>query len=291
MKKIALIALTLVMLLAVVAMPLSVSADESSDVTDTPEVVAAPTTTRVMDMNKFNVSAGSATAKQGDLVEIPVTIETNPGIWGVNIDVHYDEKVMVLQNIVFSDEFKKDMACIEIDNLASDVDHNYNIPFGLYAEANSLTSNVKTTGLLATVTFLVIPGCELGTTDITLTYKPSNIIDVDGNNVLSAMYNGTVEVTKGKDAEPGVTYFPSRTRKSTTAAQSGALGGNSLIFILIGVVLVVGVVLAILVVRKPAPADEKVTKAVAAKPADDKPAPKKTEEDAPAEDDGIDDQA
>ena len=297
MKKIALFLLTMILLLTM-ALPMSVMADESdvSDASDALDVATAPTTaTRVMDASKFNVSVGTATAKQGDTVQIPVTIETNPGVWGFTLDVHYDEKVMVLQTVVFADELKKDMTCLDVDNLSATADHNYNIPFGLYAEGTSLTKNVTTTGLLATLTFLVIPGCDLGESEISLTYKPNNVINVDGDNVKSAMYTGLVEVTKGKPAEAGVTYFPSRTRKSTTTeAKSGALGGTSLILIVVGVVVVVGVVLAILVVRKPADSGEKTVKATAAKPDADesKPTPKKTEpDDASSEDDGIDEQA
>ena len=300
MKKIALFLLTMILLLTM-ALPMSVMADESdvSDASDALDVATAPTTaTRVMDASKFNVSVGTATAKQGDTVQIPVTIETNPGVWGFTLDVHYDEKVMVLQTVVFADELKKDMTCLDVDNLSATADHNYNIPFGLYAEGNSLTKNVTTTGLLATLTFLVIPGCELGNTDIMLTYKPNNVIDVDGNNVKAAMYNGIVEVTKGKDAEPGVTYFPSRTRKSITSSADTKKGLNdtTLILILVGAVVVVGVVLAILVVRKPENTDENKGEAPKKVATDDGEAAPKEEkakkaEDESSEDDGIDDQA
>lgn len=278
MKKIALLALTLIVLLSSMLVPLSVSADNESDASETTTTAA----TKPLDPNKLNVSVGAATAKQGDLVEVPVVFETNPGVWGINLDVHYDENIMVLRTVTFSDEFKKDMACLDLDNLDDTKDSNYYIPFGLNATGNSLTSNVTTTGLFCTMTFLVIPGAELGDTLVTITYKPNNVIDVDGNNVKTSIPQdmGVITVTKGKPAEPGVTYFPSRTRKSTTAAKNnGALSNTQLILIVAGVVLIVGVVLAILVIRKPANKDGKAPKEAPAKPDD------------ASKDDGIDDQA
>ena len=259
MKKFVLLMLALMMLLTATLLPMSVVADES-DMSDESDVSTVPTTapttaSRELNPNKLNICVGAAAAKQGDTVEVPVTIETNPGIWGLNLDVHYDRNVLVLQTATFADGFKKDMSCLDIDNLSNDADHNYDIPFSLNVMANSITSNVKTTGLLATLTFLVIPGAELGETSISITYKPSNVIDVDGNNVLSAMHEGYVLVTEGKPAEPGVTYFPTRTTKKIAAAEdetkNGGLSSTQVILIVIGVVVVVGVVLAILVVKKP----------------------------------------
>ena len=298
MKKIVSIALALLLLLTVALLPLSVSAEGESDASDASEVITATKSTKVLNPNKLNISIGSGTAKQGDLVEIPVVFETNPGIWGVNLDVHYDENVMVLQTAVFSDEFKKDMSCIELNNLSSNPDEkNYYIPFGLNATGNSLTQNVTTTGLFATLTFLVIPGCQLGDTNISITYKPANVINVDGNEVLTSIpYDepGVVTVTKGKDAEPGVTYFPERTRKSTTAAAKTGLSDTTLILILVGVVVVVGAVLAVLVIRKPeGEADDKAAPKKKAVADDDVAAPKAKEADKDIEskEDEIDDQA
>lgn len=289
MKRIALFALTLIMLLTVTLLPLAVSAEGESDASAEPTTAG---TTRALDPNKLNISVGTATAKQGDLVEVPVIIETNPGVWGMNLDVHYEETVMVLRKVTFSDEFKKDMTCLDIDNQDDTKDSNYNIPFGLYAEGQSLTGNVKTTGLFATLTFLVIPGAELGDTVINITYKPNNVIDVDGNNVKTAIPQdvGKVTVTEGKPAEPGVTYFPSRTRKaiadSANKSASKGLPTWGLILIVLGVVLVVGVVIAILIVSKPANNGGEAEKAAPARVV-------KTPDDADTSspDDGIDDQA
>lgn len=217
MKKIALLALTLILLLTT-ALPMTVAADESSAVEDASNVTEAiPTSTRVLDPNKLNVCLGSGAAKQGDLVEIPVTVETNPGVWGLTLEVHYDMNIMVLQNVKFSDAFKKDMACLDIDNVTvSSNQKNYDSPFTLYAEGNSLTSNVKTTGLFATLTFLVIPDCELGETEISMSYKPDNVIDEDNNNVPAAMYSGLVCVSKSMDAEPIETFTSVASTISTT---------------------------------------------------------------------------
>ncbi|MBR3289473.1 MAG: hypothetical protein IKI63_01695, partial [Clostridia bacterium] len=122
MKKFTLLVLTLVLLLGVMLMPLSVSAEGESDASAEPTTAG---TTRVLDANKLNITVGTATAKQGDLVEIPVIFETNPGVWGLNLDVHYDEKIMVLRKVVFSDEFKKDMSCLDLDNLDKTKDSNF----------------------------------------------------------------------------------------------------------------------------------------------------------------------
>lgn len=292
MKKIALVAMTLILLLTL-AMPLSVAADESSETPETAATTAPTTASRQLAPNKVNVCVGAAAAKQGDLVEVPVTVETNPGVWSLTLNVHYDMSVLVLQSVTFSDEIKKNMAVLDIDNVTPSSDKKtFDSPFVLYTEGNSLTSNVTTTGLFATMTFLAIPGCELGDTEISITYKPNNVIDVDGNNVLVATHSGFVSVAKGKPSEPGVTYFPPRTRKNitTTKNDNGVLGGTSLLFIILGAVLIVGVVLAILVVRKPAPAAEKAVPAVPAQD-DAKPAPDSKTEPESAEDDGIDDQA
>ncbi|MCI8497225.1 MAG: hypothetical protein HFE85_03100 [Clostridiales bacterium] len=127
------------------------------------------------------ISLGDATAKPGQTFTIPVTLEKNPGISSMLLQISYDSSVFQLTNAT-------DEAMFSGFTPSQSYDKNpYNL---LYDEA----ANCTETGALSYLTFTVLDDAAAGDYSIKITY-------VDGCNqtldtVNAEVTDGTVSVTE-----------------------------------------------------------------------------------------------
>ena len=140
------------------------------------------------------ISVAKAEAAAGEDVAVDFVVDSNSGFWGLSLDVTYDTSVLTLKSVDFADAFKAEAGFLPVEAGAE--------KFTINASANSLTDNITTTGTLATATFTVAADAAEGAVaDINVTFKASNQIDVDMNDVPTTVNAGSVTV---KAAEPSV---------------------------------------------------------------------------------------
>ena len=132
-------------------------------------------------------SAGSAEANPGDTVEIPILIENNPGIVALSVSVSFDRNVLTLQN-ASSDGSVFPAAGITFGG-TYDTD-----TFNILWEDGTSTVNNTSSGLIATLTFLVSEDAPVGETVVSVGYASSSVVDVNLNDVAFETVNGVVTV-------------------------------------------------------------------------------------------------
>lgn len=142
---------------------------------------------------------GSAEAKPGDTIVIPVSIEKNPGIVSLKLAVTYDATVLELVEAAAGDFVVAEQEDITIGSPSfGPVENN---PFTInWMDALATENNTKS-GVIANLTFKVKEGAAEGDTSISLSYNPNDVFDWTMNNVEFAMKSGTVTVAAGN--EPG----------------------------------------------------------------------------------------
>ena len=180
MKKRILTLFVALMMMAAMCLPLAASA----------EAINIPA-------NAMIVTIGSASAKTGDEIVVPVTIDQNPGIWGFTWKLDYDSQVLRFDSI----DLDPNGNFSEVDFLDT---NEKKYPVVIQGEGNDLTKNVKSTGLVANIHFKVFVDADLGDTKITLRLDdPGNNIDVEPNEVplvsTAAVINVAEGVTSSKD--------------------------------------------------------------------------------------------
>ncbi len=188
MKKRILTLFVALMMMAAMCLPLTAVAEDTAISADT-----------------MVVTIGSLSAKTGDEIVVPVTINKNPGIWGFNWELDYDSQVLRFDSI----DFDPNGDFSELDFLDT-TEKKY--PVVIQGEGNDHTKNVTATGLVANIHFKVLVDADLGETTITLRLDdPGNNIDVDENKVPLVSNAAVVDVAKGVTSSSNtVDYKPDK---------------------------------------------------------------------------------
>lgn len=129
---------------------------------------------------KFVIS--SAKGDVGDQVKITVSTKENTGIVSMKLLVRYDESALKLtdaqegkfKNVAFSSQ--------------------ENTPF-IINWIDAISPNNKTNGTVATLTFEILDTAPEGKSEISLTYDPEDVFDINFNNVTFGIENGYVDIT------------------------------------------------------------------------------------------------
>lgn len=127
----------------------------------------------------------SQKAKAGDTVKITVSTKNNTGIVSMKLLVKYNSKALDLV------EYKEG----KFKNTAFSPENSN--PF-VINWLDSIHPNNKTNGIVATLTFKVLDTAPEGKSEITLTYDPEDVFDLNFNNVTFAVQNGYVDITNPK---------------------------------------------------------------------------------------------
>ena len=133
---------------------------------------------------KGKLIVSSETVRAGELVQVKLYLDENPGITALSIDVTFPE-YFTLKNVQYTD-----LLSSKPSNSA--MTRN---PFTI-SWVSSDSSDVANTGLFALLTFEVNLNTPVQDYPITVTYKPNNVFDSALINVPLDIDNGTVEVLK-----------------------------------------------------------------------------------------------
>lgn len=125
---------------------------------------------------------GKASAKPGETVCITLTIKNNPGFAAAILDVEYDENVLVLEKINFAKDY---------EDGGEEANLNKNPVRIVWS---SLENNTKDSEM-AILEFKVNDDAKSDTvTDIRLSYDKGNICNLDENDVLFDVIDGSVNI-------------------------------------------------------------------------------------------------
>lgn len=129
-----------------------------------------------------------AQVKAGETVEVPIYIQSNPGLIGLKFSVSYDTNAMTLVSVVDAGIFGSGNAYF--GKRLTDM------PYTLLWEDALAEENYGGSGLLATLTFAVAETASDGDTSITLTLDQGSTFDIDLTEISFAMTNGTVSISE-----------------------------------------------------------------------------------------------
>ncbi len=132
--------------------------------------------------NVPTISIGSATGHVGDRVTVPVTMENNPGVVAVSLDITYDSNKLSLVDVT-------DTMLLSGSFFSNSLEQN---PFALNWEASLEPNNVNN-GVIATLTFELLEGCENETIELS---SPHKIMNYDMDFVSFDLVPGRIERSK-----------------------------------------------------------------------------------------------
>lgn len=152
----------------------------------------------------FVISTAKGAA--GDTVKITVSTKNNTGIVSMKLLVKYDSTAMKLTE---SEEGK-------FKNIAfGSKDSN---PF-IMNWIDAISPNNKTNGTVATLTFEILDTAPEGKSEISLTYDPEDVFDINFNNVTFDVQNGYVDITNS-NAVSNTSSDDSQQQQSTDSTDS-----------------------------------------------------------------------
>ena len=143
-----------------------------------------PTEPDIGDLPAFVVSKVEADAGAKN-VAVTVSLENNPGIASVLLDIGYDKSVLTLKGFTYN---------------TTDLVGTMTVPFNASASQYSLsmvsgTSNIEGDFVFATLYFDVADNAS-GKQTITLSYDENNVYDISENNINFAVVNGSITVNE-----------------------------------------------------------------------------------------------
>lgn len=124
----------------------------------------------------------SASAVTGETVSVEINLKNNPGIYGLYVDLKFDDKALKLINVVNGEIFKDD----EFHKFP------FNNPYELYFESSG--GNLNDSGKLATLVFEIKENTLPGNYPISITYSDGDIVNYGGNAITPKVITGVVNV-------------------------------------------------------------------------------------------------
>ena len=121
----------------------------------------------------------------GDIVEVAISVANNPGITCLGFSVDFDDTALALVALTNS-------------GLLSGANHapvTGTSPCKLAWQNGTATKDNTDNGEIIVLEFEILQGAELGEHEITLSYKPNNILDSSMQPVYFDIEGGSVTVT------------------------------------------------------------------------------------------------
>ena len=132
----------------------------------------------------FSVENVSGT--QGETVQAVIKMDQNPGIIAARLKVNYDAEAMTLTKV-------EDGGILGEHTFGNNLKAN---PYTMLWENGTVSSNLTGTGTLVVLTFQIAESASEGAHDVTISYDPDEVYDVDLRNVKFTVSNGIVTVKK-----------------------------------------------------------------------------------------------
>ena len=133
------------------------------------------------------ISAGTASAKPGETVDVDVRVDGNPGVVAALLNISFDTPALTLTGVDNGEIFADDTAVFSKDYSL--------VPFTVLWEDGLSTENYTADGILVTLHFAVKDDAEPGNYAITLQAEEASMLNVDLESVPFQIKNGTVQVS------------------------------------------------------------------------------------------------
>lgn len=143
-------------------------------------------------------SVGTVSAKPGETVSVPVTIQNNSGIVALKINIAYDANVLSLQSVTDAALFPGGSLVV-----GGNVQAN---PYTVLWEDSLSRENYTQNGTFVTLKFVVSETAKSGDTAVTVSYDAGSTFDTDLNEVSFSTRNGKVQITS--ESEPPTLAVP-----------------------------------------------------------------------------------
>ena len=165
------------------------------------------------------IAVSSVTASAGETVDVTVSLDGNPGIAMMLLQVGYDSDALTLTKVTDAGVLGSQS---HSNNLASN-------PYSLYWNNTTATDNFTATGTIATLTFAISSNAAAGEYPITVSYDNNNddILDVDFDAVDFDVQNGSITVESDTpDTEPTIIVSSANASAGETVDVTVSLDGN-----------------------------------------------------------------
>ena len=133
------------------------------------------------------IRIAAITGRPGSTVELPITLENNPGISSMKLTLHFDSSVLSVTDIRFGERY----ANLSGANCMTNETENSVVLNWILT-----TGQTDLDGLFATVCFTIDPNAEQEDTTVTGEYDLDNVYDENYESVAFRMMNGSVKVIR-----------------------------------------------------------------------------------------------
>lgn len=164
--------------------------------------------------NEFTLTVEKVKAKAGDTVEVDITISNNPGIWGAEFSIRYDNEALDLKEIVNGDIFG-DSANAEEGGFIGNTDTTD----GQVSFMNEGIEDVTGNGVLCTLKFKVNSDADAAVYDIDIITNEDSFFDADFISYQAILNTGNITVDNGTVVVTN--SMPATTAQTDKAASAG----------------------------------------------------------------------
>jgi hypothetical protein len=173
--------------------------EEETDVVDPP--ASPPATGTLAVGTPLILSTASLDTKQGQTIEVPVSLEGNTSLWGILASVDYDRSVLELQSYTVG-------SVMEVDQFTFNNDLT-TVPYRFLATRATLDDNAAA-GTLLTLTFKV-KGDILDQESV-IAVRALQVVNAQSDLLSTAQRNGKLTIGNpngdGDDDPPNNNYYP-----------------------------------------------------------------------------------
>ena len=163
--------------------------------------------TDYVEENPAKVVIESKKARAGKTVLVNVSLQNNPGIWGMDLRISYDKTAMTLTSVENGDFYQNSEWTK--GNLNADV-------YTLSYEASGFDDITTASGTLATLNLKIKDNAVPGTYNVSATYNPGDIINVSFEDINFDISNGSITVKNRPVPVTGLALD-----KSTASVETG----------------------------------------------------------------------
>jgi hypothetical protein len=143
--------------------------------------------------SKGNIVIGKAEGKAGDNVSVTVSLENNPGIITMYLELTYDQSRLTL---VSAEDSK-----LLSDSMFSGQTTTF--PYNMNWDGSVSHSNITDNGTICTLNFKILDNAPTGDAFVKISYDPNNVFNYNLNNVAFDVNDGKITVTSSETGAGG----------------------------------------------------------------------------------------
>lgn len=149
-------------------------------------VSAVAQTPPALDTDKPNVTISTAAARPGDTVRLTVSLQNNPGVWGMRFYIGYDNANLTVTDRTASNDIFKSIMFSPADKTVETI---------LCENSGALDANTTANGQIAVLTFQISENAQPGFYPVEfVNYDPNDFFDCNFKNVAFTFGSGGITV-------------------------------------------------------------------------------------------------